>query len=106
MPADVMKRLGAKGGSHAGNLHDHEAQLRERCKAMTGAECLGHEGTVRAGVDVLDDRIFFGSIKVLRPADDAPDIRLAVASLGDKNFGRLPAILLKLCNVRFFELAR
>ena len=56
-----------------------------------GAEGLGDERALRAGVDLLDDRVLLGRIEVLGPADDAPDVRLAVAALGDEDLGRLPA---------------
>ncbi len=47
---------------------------------------------------------FFAASKVRRPEDDAPDVGLAVASLGDEDFRRFPAGLLQLGDVAGLEL--
>ena len=91
VPADVVKRLGAIGRPHAVDLHDDETQVGQRREPADRAERLGNERALRAGVDLLDDRVFLGRIEVLGPADDAPDVGLAVAALGDEHLGRLPA---------------
>ena len=72
---------------------------------LVGAEGLGHERALRPGVDLLDDRVLLARVEVLGPADDAPDVRLAVAPLGDEHLGRLPAARLQGRRVRLFELA-
>src|SRR5262249_45104697 len=40
-----------------------------------------------------------------RPADDAPDVGLAVAPLGDEDLRRLPAVVAQLGNVGLLQLA-
>ena len=57
------------------------------CVAGDRAERLGHEGALRPGVDLLDHRVLLGRIEIGGPDDDAPDIGLAVAALGDEDFG-------------------
>src|SRR5262249_14218558 len=82
VPADIVERLRAIGRPHAIYLHDDESQIGERGKATGGAEGLRDVGAVRAGVDLLDDRILLFWVELARPADDAPDVGLAVAALG------------------------
>ncbi len=49
---------------------------------------------------------FLLGIEIARPADDAPDVGLAVAALGDEDFQRMVvAALHQLGDVGLFELA-
>jgi len=59
---------------------------------------------LRSGIDTLDHRVLLFWIEIHRPIDDAPDVGLAVAGLGNKDFGRLPARLDELLDVSFFHL--
>ena len=61
------------------------------CVGRDRAEGLGDERALRAGVDVLDHRILLGGIEIHGPDDGAPDVGLAVAALGDEDFGKLEA---------------
>ena len=45
---------------------------------------------MRAGVDLLDDRVFFVGVKVGRPKDHSEDVGLVVATFGRESFGWLP----------------
>ena len=66
-------------------------KLGQRLIPLPAAERLGHERALRPGVDRLDDRILLARVEIARPADDAPDVGLAVAALGDEHLERLPA---------------
>ena len=59
VPADIVKRLGTVRRAHAVHLHHDEAQVGQRGVAAEGAERLGHERSLRAGVNVLDHGILF-----------------------------------------------
>ena len=61
-----------------------------------GAEALRDKRILRAGINVLEDRVLLGRVEVLRPGDDAPNIGLGVAALGDEYFRRLPSARLNL----------
>ena len=63
-------------------------RLHARSSALNA---FGTNESVRAGVDVLDDRILLRRIEVRRPDDDAVDVGLAVAPLGDEDLRRPPA---------------
>src|SRR5262249_32260833 len=66
---------------------------------------LRDKGALRAGVDLLDDRVFPPRVEVSGPADDPPDVRLAVAPLGHEDLRRLPAAGLQRRDVGLLELA-
>ena len=51
VPADVVKGLGAICRSHAVDLHDDEAEVRQRSVLVERAERLGNERALRARVD-------------------------------------------------------
>src|SRR5579871_3407688 len=88
-PGDVVKRAGAVVRSHAIDLHHDEA---EGCKGLNASrEALGHKGTLRPGVDVLNDGILLTGIEIDRPVDNAPYLRFSVAALGVEGFCRLPS---------------
>ena len=61
------------------------------CVRAHGAERLGDERALRPGVDILDHRILLVRVEIHGPGDGAPDVGLAVAALGDEDFGRLEA---------------
>ena len=105
VPADVVERLGSIGRPHAVHLHDDEAQVGQRSESPRGAEGLGDVRALGAGVDALDDRIFLRGVEIPGPADDAPDVGLAVAALGDEDLGRPPAAGLERRDIRLLELA-
>jgi hypothetical protein len=73
-----MKCLGAIRGAHTIHLHHDESELSQRLHADLRAEGLRHEGSLRPGIDVFNDRILFRRIEVCRPYDYAPDIGLAI----------------------------
>jgi hypothetical protein len=104
-PAHVVERLGAIRRAHAVHLHNDEAKICERRKPARGTKTLRHERPLRTGVNLFDDRIFFCGIEVAWPADDSPDIGLAIAPFRHEHLGRLPGRL-ELGHVGFFELAR
>ncbi len=58
---------------------------------MQSGESLGHEGPLRAGVDLLDHRVLLVGSEIRGPEDHAVDVGLAVASLGHEPLGGLPA---------------
>ena len=105
VPADVVERLRSVGRPHAVHLDDDEAEVRQRREPPPGAERLGNERALRAGIDALDDRVFPRRVEVLGPADDAPDVRLAVATLGHEDLGRTPAAGLERRDVGLLEFA-
>src|SRR5262245_51351291 len=94
-PADIVKRLGTVGGSHAVHLDDDKTKIVERGVPARWAERFGHVGTLRPRVDVFDDRILFVGIKIAWPADNAPDVRPAIAALRNEHFRRLPTVRLQ-----------
>src|SRR5687767_13832543 len=91
LPRHVVEGLRAVVRTHTVDLHDDEPDLRLRLHGVEGAKGLGDEGTLRPGVDVLDDWVLFRGIEVGRSIDDAPDVGLSVATLRDEDLWRLPA---------------
>jgi hypothetical protein len=55
------------------------------------AEVLRREGSVRTGIDVLDDGVFFRGIKVRGLDDDTVDVGLAIATLRHEALRHRPA---------------
>src|SRR5688572_23533579 len=51
MPADVVKGLGTKSGSHGIHLHDDEAQIGEVGRAALGAKSLGNVSALGTVID-------------------------------------------------------
>src|SRR5262249_14221072 len=102
VPADVVEFLGAVGRAHAVDLCDDEAEVGQ---GIAGAKRLGHERALRAGVNVLDDRVALRRVEVPRPGDDPPNAGRAVAALGDEHLRRLPAAGLQVGYVRPLQLA-
>src|SRR6185503_1701943 len=90
VPTDVMEGLRAIGGAHAVHLHDDKAEVGQRREPPLRTKGLGNERTLGTGIDLLDHRIFFGGIKTLGPADDAPDVSFSVASFGREYFRGFP----------------
>ena len=105
VPAHVVKRLGSIRRPHAVDLDHDETQVGERGEPVGGAEGLGDERALRPRIDLLDDRVLVRWIKVFGPADNAPDVRLAIAPLGDEDLGRLPAAGLERGRVGLVDLA-
>ncbi len=105
LAANVMERLGTIVRAHAVDLHDDEPQLGEALMPVEGTEVLRHERALRPGVDLLDHGIFLVGIEVRRAEDDAVNIRLAVASLGDESLGHFPASLQQGPHVGALQLA-
>src|SRR5262249_17939307 len=102
VPADVVKRLRAVGCAHAVDFHHDKAKLGQRLVARTRAEGLWDVRALWPGVDVFDNRIFPAWVEIARAMDDSPDVRLAIASPGDKHLGRIPAAGLQFCDIRRF----
>ena len=75
-------------------MHDDETEIGHRRVSISAAERLGHERALRPGVDRFEDGILLLGIEVARSADDAPDIRLAVAAFGDEDLERMVVVAL------------
>src|SRR5262249_37156418 len=103
VPTNIVKRLGPIGGPHAVDLNDDEAELRECRVARERTKRFGHERSMRPGVDAFNHGVFLGWIELGRAANDAPDVSLAVASLGNEHFWRLPACRFRFRDVRVFQ---
>ena len=83
-----MKFFGSPSRTHSVNLNDDHTGIRDRMAvAITGSERFGDVMIVWPGIDVFDNRVFFGRIKINRPVNDSPDIGFAISTLGDKPFG-------------------
>ena len=60
---------------------------------------------MRSGVDVFDNGVFFGGIKVRGFDEDAVDVGLAIAAFGDEAFGHGPASGEEFGSIGFFQFA-
>src|SRR5262249_22597597 len=86
---DVVEGARAIVRAHAVDLHYDEAELGERLRGH--AELLRHERSLRAVVDVLDDRVLLRGIEIRGLVDHAPDVGPAVAALRAERLGHLPS---------------
>ncbi len=82
-----MNRLGTVARTHAVDLDDDKAQLGHRLLAMECGKGFWDERALRAGVNVLDDRVLSGGVEIAWPIDDAIDVGGAVAALGGEALG-------------------
>ena len=100
-PALLMELLAAMVRPASVHLQDVETHRRKLAMVtMPPIEVAGREGAVRAGVDILDDGVFLPRVERVRPGDDAPDVELTLAVLGDERAGGLPAGLHEFRGVR------
>ena len=90
-PAYVVESFGSVRRAHTVHLHDDEAEFSHGLHGAVGAETLGDEGVVGAGVDVFEDGVRLGGVEVGGFVEKAPDIGFVVAGFGGKDFGRTPA---------------
>ena len=103
----MLKLAPAMVRTLAVDLHSDEAQLHQLIAplAVPATPALGHKRTVWSGVDDLNHRIFFLRIKIARSANDAVDVELAVAILGHKPLGMLPAGGVEILGIRGLQFA-
>ena len=105
MKTHIMKCFRSVCCPHAIDLHHNESQIRQRRETAGSAKCFRHERTLRPRVDALDDRIFSVRVQIPRAVNQSPNVSLAIASFGDKNFGRLKAFFSQLGNIRLLQFA-
>ena len=91
--ADIVKRLGAPVGTHAVDLHHHETQFGELVRPVHGAESLGDKGSLRPGVNLLQNRVTPGRVETRRLENHTPNIGFAVPGLGGEPLRLLPVSL-------------
>lgn len=97
-----MEGAGAVVGTHAVDLSNDEAQLRERlCPPREGFR---DEGAVGPSIDILHNRVCLRRVEIGWQVDHAPDISFAVAPLGMETERRLPACGDELGNVGRLDL--
>ena len=77
-----MKYLRAVCRAHAVHLHHDEAVVRHTLLLVGRVKILGRKRILRAGIDVLDDRVLLARTKILWQPDGAVNIRPAVAPPG------------------------
>ena len=88
-----VKFLGAPRRAHAVDLHHHESQLRQRLaiaarrRKAAAADAAG----LRAGINVIDDRIFLAGVEIGRLEHQPVHIGHAVARLHRERNRRLPS---------------
>ena len=104
LPRHVVEPATAVCGAQAIDLHDDESEFGDRLHVVIRREILRHEGAVRAGIDVFNDRVLATRVESRGTHDDAPDITRAVATLGGEHFGGTPAGLREFGRVRALEL--
>ena len=103
--ADVLKLTRAERGAHAVHHDDDESQLRQRCHVVVeGLERFGHVLVARALIDVFHDGVFLRGVEVRGAGDEAPHVRLAVASWCHEYLRSLPAIFQEFADVGFLQL--
>ena len=96
-----MKGLGTMRGPHAVDLHHDEAELGYF--VTSGGEAFGDVSGVGPGVDLFNDRILFGGIKIARLVNDTVDVGGAVTAFGDKALGHFPSDFIEMGNIGFLQ---
>ncbi len=82
--SDVVESFGAPICAHAIN-HDNDVACLWHCTERSKVlEVLGHNELGWVGVNDIDDRIRHVFVEIWRLDDDAVDIRLVIAALGNK----------------------
>ncbi len=101
----VLKRLRSPRRPHAVDRDDDEAELGEglAIAARRGERAAAGAAGLRAGIDVVDDRILLRRIEVRRPEEQAVDVGLAVVRGHLDRHRRLPAGGEQLGDVGLFE---
>ncbi len=89
----IVEGLGAPRRTHAVNGHHDEAQFGQRLIVDMGGQkaAAAHRAGLRAGVDVVDDRVLFGRIEVGGLEHHPVQLGPAVARLDRERHRRHPA---------------
>ncbi len=85
-------------------LHHQEAQLRQLLPAMGGGEGVAHALHLGARIDLGDDGVFLGGVKVEGLPEVAVQIRDPVGGLEREGLGHDPACGIQPRQVRLLEL--
>src|SRR5579862_8691498 len=92
-PRSVLKCLRAIRSAHAVDLNHDKSDFRLRHHGGRDDEGFGNERSLWTCVNVFDDGIFLGGIKIRWTDDDSPYRRSAIAAGSRENLGSLPACL-------------
>ena len=100
-----MEFLSAVAGATSIHLDDIEASQAElTMDAVPPVEGTRGKRPMRSGIDVLDDGILHLWIERMWSGDDAPDVELAVAILGDERHRGRPAGFFERIDISFAQL--
>src|SRR5437667_55685 len=91
LPTNVVECFGAVGRAHPIHLGDHKPQVGQRSKSANTAKRLWDIRSLRARINLLNDRVLFGWIKIFWAVDDSPDVGFAIAAFCHKDLRRFPA---------------
>ena len=80
LPTYIMKSFRSVGRSHSIDLYNNESQPRQRFVTHARTERFRYIRALRASIDVFNNRILFGWIKVFRTTDDSPNIGHSISS--------------------------
>ena len=84
-------------------LHHQEAQLRQLLAAMGGGEGVAHAFHLGTRINLGDDRVFLGGVKVERLPEVAVEVCDPVRCLEGEGLGHDPARGIQTREIRLFE---
>ncbi len=91
LPAHIVECLAAMIRAHAIEFDDDEALFGDLVHAELPVKILRSEGSMRSGIDVLDDGVFSRWIKLRWRDDDAVDVCYTISPLRHEALRHRPA---------------